>query len=58
MANETYLGDGVYARLEGDMIWLRTQRDNGDHQIALEQEVFEALVQYRNDKLKHWRTLG
>lgn len=58
MANETYLGDGVYARLEGDMIWLRTQRENGDHTIALEPEVFQALVEYRNDKLKHGRTLG
>lgn len=57
-SDETYLGDGVYARLEGDMIWLRTERGSGDHIIALEPEVFEALVEYRNDKLKHRSTLG
>jgi len=43
---QTYLGDGVYALFEHGMIWLRTERDSGMHEIALEPEVYSALVRY------------
>lgn len=43
---ETYLGDGVYARFDGYQIWIRTPREGGDHEIALEPGVFDALVAY------------
>ena len=43
---EAYLGDGVYASFDGYQIWLRTDRDEGRHVIALEPAVFEALVVY------------
>lgn len=46
---EKYLGDGVYASFDGYQIWLRTPRLTGDHTIALEPKVFEALLQYQQD---------
>lgn len=45
---ERYLGDGVYASFDGYQIWLRAPRERGDHEIALEPEVWRALVEYRN----------
>jgi hypothetical protein len=43
---ETYLGDGLYASFDGYMITLRAPRDNGDHWVGLEPEIFAALVTY------------
>jgi hypothetical protein len=43
MAEETYLGDGLYARIDAGAIWLRAPREDGDHMVALEPEVFAAL---------------
>jgi hypothetical protein len=43
---ETYLGDGLYARFDGFMIWLRAPRETGDHVVALEPEVYAALVKF------------
>lgn len=42
---ETYLGDAVYASCDGWHIWLRTG-DGQDQQIALEPNVFLALLEY------------
>src|ERR1051325_7889449 len=46
IVNKEYIGDGVYVWTEGVMIWLSVQRESGQHLIALEPEVFEALLQY------------
>ena len=46
MENETYLGDGLYARFDGFSIWLRAPRENGDHVIALEPGILSALIAY------------
>jgi hypothetical protein len=43
---EDYLGDGVFASLEHDMIWLRTERETGWHEIALDPVTFRALIDY------------
>lgn len=43
---EVYLGDGCYARFDGWSIWLRAPRDNGDHLVALEPDVFEKLQEF------------
>jgi hypothetical protein len=43
---QTYLGDGVYASFEHGMIWLRVERTNGMHEIALEPSVYHALTEY------------
>lgn len=43
---QTYLGDGVYASFEHGMIWLRTERPGGMHEIALEPSVYQALTDY------------
>ena len=40
---ETYIGDGLYASLDGYRVWLRAPRPEGDHHIALEPEVWRAL---------------
>jgi hypothetical protein len=42
----SYLGDGLYAKYDGWMIVLSTPRAEGEHYVALEPEVFEALLQY------------
>ena len=40
-----YLGDAVYASFDGYHIWLPTG-DGNDQRIALESEVFRALIEY------------
>jgi hypothetical protein len=40
---ETYLGDGVYASFDGFHVKLRAPRDDGNHWIAMEPDVFQAL---------------
>lgn len=40
---ETYLGDGVYARFEGYAICLHTQRLSGRHEIYLEPSEYQKL---------------
>lgn len=40
-----YLGDAVYASFDGYHIWLTTC-DGNDQRIALEPDVFRALVEY------------
>jgi hypothetical protein len=42
--NEIYLGDGLYASFDGWQILLRAPRENGDHMVALEPEVFNSLL--------------
>ena len=51
MTNETYLGDGLYVSFDGYSIWLRAPREGGDHEVALEPPVFQALLDFV-DKLK------
>jgi hypothetical protein len=43
---EIYLGDGLYASLDGFMITLRAPRENGDHFVMLEPNIFAALVKF------------
>ena len=40
---KVYIGDGVYASHDGYHIWLTTERDGGEHSIALEPPVLDAL---------------
>jgi hypothetical protein len=40
-----YLGDAVYASFDGYQIWLTTG-DGNDQRIALEPDVFRALIAY------------
>jgi hypothetical protein len=34
-SEESYLGDGLYARFDGYSIWLRAPREHGDHVVCL-----------------------
>jgi hypothetical protein len=43
MAEETYLGDGLYARYNGQEIWLRAPREEGDHEVCLDTRMLEQL---------------
>ncbi|WP_426442029.1 hypothetical protein [Bradyrhizobium genosp. P] len=43
---EEYLGDGCYCSFDGYAIWLRAPRENGDHVVALEPAIFNALTAY------------
>jgi hypothetical protein len=40
---ETYLGDGLYASFDGFTIILRATRLEGNHWVALEPQVYDAL---------------
>lgn len=44
--HETYLGDGLYARFDGFTIWLRAPRETGDHIVALEPQIWAALLRF------------
>jgi len=46
---ERSLGDGLYAEFDGYHIILKTQRDTEEHYVALEPEVFSALIEYEKD---------
>lgn len=41
-----HIGDGVYVTFDGWQIWLRTPRENGWHEIALEPVVIANLLDY------------
>ena len=46
MNNKIYLGDGLYVHFDGYQIILTAARDDGDHWVALEPPVWEALKAY------------
>lgn len=41
---ETYLGDGLYVRFDGETVWLRAPREEGDHIVALEPQVLASFM--------------
>jgi hypothetical protein len=47
MAEEEYLGDGLYASFDGFGFKLRAPRGAGDHWVYLEWEVLDAFDRYR-----------
>ncbi len=47
MSDDAYLGDGVYASFDGYQIWLAANHQT-NKVIALEPEVLDALIDYRN----------
>ncbi|MDY0200612.1 MAG: hypothetical protein RBR40_06455 [Tenuifilaceae bacterium] len=53
---DRYLGDGVYASFDGYQIWLAAN-DHRNKVIALEPEVYQALVAYA-EKLKEHERMG
>jgi hypothetical protein len=44
--NEIYLGNGLYVSFDGGQIRLRAPRENGDHEIYLDQSTLQALMQF------------
>jgi hypothetical protein len=47
LGEETYLGDGLYASFDGLMFKLRAPREDGDHWVGLDPDVFNALIRFR-----------
>jgi len=43
---ETYLGDGLYASFDGYMICLRAPREDGDHWVGLEPDIYARLLEF------------
>jgi hypothetical protein len=43
---ETYLGDGLYASFDGYAIVLRAPREDGDHWVGLEPDVYRSLQEW------------
>lgn len=43
---EAYLGDGLYVSFDGYHLRLRAPRPEGDHWVALERDVYRALLQW------------
>jgi hypothetical protein len=43
---EVYLGDGLYVSLEAYAIKLRAPRQGGDHEVYLEPEMLDALIEF------------
>lgn len=42
-----YLGDGLYASRDDMHIILKTERPSGVHYVALDRDVFERLIAYK-----------
>lgn len=55
---KTYLGDGLYANFDGFHIFLYAERENGIHFVALDPDVFDELVNYRDQIYQNARTIG
>ena len=49
---ETYLGDGVFAKIDRGMIELKTDREDGIHIIYLETEVLAALIRFARTNMR------
>lgn len=49
---QTYIGDGVYARWDGMSVLLETERDNGKHYIYLEPQHVENIVRLMKEPLR------
>lgn len=49
MSHEVYLGDGLYARYDGQEIRLRAPREGGDHEVCLDMDMFELLQKIVKD---------
>ena len=48
MDNYEYIGDGVYAAVDGFHVWLLVgSHDNPTDRVALEPSVFAGLLEYR-----------
>jgi len=45
-SSATYLGDGLYADVEGDMIRVSTEREDGWHQMYFGPEEMQSLILY------------
>lgn len=45
---EAYLGDGVYATWDGFHIWLDLRGQDSFTRIALEADVFQNLIDFKN----------
>jgi len=43
---ETYLGDGLFVSFDGFAIKLRAPREDGDHWVALEPEVYHSMLRW------------
>lgn len=41
-----YLGDGLYASFEADMVILKTERENGINWVALEPDVLKNFFEF------------
>ena len=48
-----YLGDGLYAGIDGDMIVLSCDREEGEHIVFMDHAVFTALLRYA-DRVGRW----
>jgi hypothetical protein len=44
--HETYLGDGLFASWDGWQVKLRAPRENGDHEVFLEDVTLQAFMQF------------
>lgn len=55
---KTYLGDGLYASFDGDMIGLRAPREREDHVVFLEPEVLLQFLRFAKEKMPNVFTIA
>lgn len=55
---ETYLGDGLFASHDGWQLKLRAPREFSDHEVFLDDAVWENLVEYMKGKADEKPTKG
>ena len=53
--DDTYLGDGVYARFDGYHIILELTQQYPRDRIALEPSVFDKLVEYKEGLVRKYQ---
>jgi hypothetical protein len=55
LGGEFYLGDGLYVRAEGEIVWLRAPRFDVDHEVALDPEVLAAFEAWLARQRGGWK---
>jgi len=58
--DESYLGDGLYAKFDGWQIILRAPRDGGDHWVGIDPHIFQAMLRFtdrinKKYKVEHFK---
>jgi hypothetical protein len=54
---KSYLGDGLFVHHDGCYFILSTKREEEEHYVGLEEDVFDTLIEYRAKFYQDYKTI-